>query len=51
MKFLVKTRDDRHQTQNFGVVSAGTHQGIDDDYNGYLKEVMELLLKSIYHPI
>ena len=43
MKFLVKLRDDRRQTQNSEVVSAGTHQGIEDDYYGYLEEVIELL--------
>ena len=43
VNFLVKLHDDRCQTQNSRVVSAGTHQGIEDDYYRYLEEVIELL--------
>ena len=43
MKFLVKLRDDRRQTRNSGVISDGTNHGIEDDYYGYLEEIIELL--------
>ena len=51
MKFLVKLHDDRRQTRNSGVVSAGTHQGIEDDYYGNLEEVIELLCIKDYRVV
>ena len=51
MKFLVKLRDDRRQTQNSEVVGAGTHQGIEDDYYRYFEEVIELLYIKDYRVI
>ena len=51
MKFLVKLHDDRRQTRNSGVVSAGMHQGIEDDYYRYLEEVIELLYIKDYRVV
>ena len=46
--FSVKLHDDRRQTQNSRVVSAGMHQDIEDDYYEYLEEVIELLYIKDY---
>ena len=43
VKFLVKSRDDRCQTQNCEIVSAGTHAGIKEHYYGYLEDSIELV--------
>ena len=51
VKFIVKSRDDRRQTQNCGVVSAGTHAGIEDDYYGYLEEIIELVYIKDYRVV
>ena len=51
VKFLVKLRYDQRQTQNSRVVSARTQQDIEDDYYGYLEEVIELLYIKDYRVI
>ena len=48
VKFLIKSRDDRRQIQNYGVISAGTHSGIEDDYYGYLEEIIKLVYIKDY---
>ncbi|KAK9053298.1 hypothetical protein SSX86_029931 [Deinandra increscens subsp. villosa] len=42
VKFLVKSRDDCRQTQNCGITVPGVHNDVQDDYYGYLDEVIEL---------
>ncbi|KAD6118922.1 hypothetical protein E3N88_10193 [Mikania micrantha] len=42
VKFIVKSRDDCRQTQNCGVTVPGVHNYVEDDYYGYLDEVIEL---------
>ena len=51
VKFLVKLRDDRRQTQNSRVIGARTHQGIEVDYYRYLEEVIELLYIKDYRVV
>ena len=51
VKFIVKSRDDRRQTQNCGVATAGTHVGIEDDYYGYVEEIIELVYIKDYRVV
>nr|KAJ0194963.1 hypothetical protein LSAT_V11C700384740 [Lactuca sativa] len=57
VKFLVKSRDDHRRTQNCGVTAVGIHNGVEEDYYGYVDEVLEfsfikgyrvILFKSIW---
>ena len=51
VKFLVKLHNDRRQTQNCGVVHAGTYTGIEDEYYGYLEEIIELVYIKDYRVV
>ncbi|KAD6119139.1 hypothetical protein E3N88_10410 [Mikania micrantha] len=42
VKYVVKSRDDCRQTQNCGVTVPGIHNDVEDDYYGYLDDVIEL---------
>ncbi|KAK1427928.1 hypothetical protein QVD17_16680 [Tagetes erecta] len=42
VKFIVKSRDDCRKTQNCGVTVTGVHNDVEEDYYGYLDEVIEL---------
>ena len=41
VKFLVKSRDDNRTTQNCGVTAVGIHNGVEEDYYGYVDEILE----------
>ncbi|XP_076926567.1 uncharacterized protein LOC143589798 [Bidens hawaiensis] len=51
VKFLVKSRDDRRQTQNCGVMVPGVHNDVEDDYYGYLDEVIEISFIRCYRVV
>ncbi|KAJ0778220.1 hypothetical protein HanLR1_Chr02g0069301 [Helianthus annuus] len=42
VKFIIKSNDDGRQTQNCGVTVSGVHNDVEDDYYGFLDEVIEL---------
>ncbi|KAM0002939.1 hypothetical protein Hdeb2414_s0306g00862161 [Helianthus debilis subsp. tardiflorus] len=42
VKFRVESRDDCKRAQNCGVMVPGVHNDVEDDYYGYLDEVIEL---------
>nr|KAJ0194332.1 hypothetical protein LSAT_V11C800438730 [Lactuca sativa] len=51
VKFLVKSRDDHRKTQNCGVTALGIHDGIEEDYYGYVDEVLEFSFIKGYQVI
>ncbi|KAK9048019.1 hypothetical protein SSX86_033019 [Deinandra increscens subsp. villosa] len=51
VKFLVKSRDDCRQTQNCGITVPGVHNDVEDDYYGFLDEVIELSFIKGYRVI
>lgn len=51
VKFLTKSKDDRLTTQNSGVTVPGVHDDVEDDYYGYLDEVVELSFVKGYNVI
>ncbi|KAL4587425.1 hypothetical protein LXL04_000296 [Taraxacum kok-saghyz] len=51
VKFLVKSRDDNSKTQNCGVTALGTHNGVEEDYYGYVDEVLDFSFIKGYRVI
>ena len=51
VKFLVKSRDDNKKTQNCGVTAVGIHKGVEEDYYGYVDEVLEFSFIKGYRVI
>ena len=51
VKFLVKSRDDNRKTQNCGVTALGTHNGVEEDYYGYVDEVLDFSFIKGYRVI
>lgn len=51
VKFLVKSRDDHRKTQNCGVTALGIHDNVEEDYYGYVDEVLEFSFIKGYRVI
>nr|KAJ0225975.1 hypothetical protein LSAT_V11C100047350 [Lactuca sativa] len=51
VKFLVKSRDDHRRTQNCGVTAVEIHNGVEEDYYGYVDEVLEFSFIKGYRVI
>lgn len=51
VKFLVKSRDDHRRTQSCGLTTVGIHNGVEEDYYGYVDEVLEFSFIKGYRVI